>query len=80
MTVGFFAVDRVGRMALTGIARNMADARRAVDIGCDPTHAPYRVERFPINACRVSIEMWEANITTDKAVDLRTNQGWEDLA
>lgn len=79
MTVGFAAFDRVGRLALSGIARNMADARRAVDMGCDPTLAPYRVERDAVSTTRVSIEMWEANITTDKAVNLLANHGWEEL-
>lgn len=79
MTIGFAAFDRVGRLALSGIARNVSDAARAAEIGCDPRHAPYRIERMPVSVARVDLEAWRANATTDKAVDLTTNAGWEDL-
>lgn len=58
---------------------NCGPAALAAEIGCDPTRGPYRMERAPLRVAREAIAYWRGNFTTDKAVDLTTNEGWEEL-
>ncbi len=79
MATAYSIHDRAGFLALTVIARCAADAARAADLGCDPTRGPYRMERAPLRVAREAIAYWRGNATTDKAVDLTTNEGWDEL-
>lgn len=79
MTLAFSIHDRIGRLALTALARSATDAARAAEIGCDPRHAPYRVERTPMHVGRAALADWRSGLTTDKAVDLTANEGWDEL-
>ncbi len=79
MATAYSINDRIGRLALTVIVKTVADAARAAELGCDPTMAPYRVSRCPMPVARAALDYWRNNATTDKAVDLTTNAGWDEL-
>lgn len=79
MLLAYSIHDRIGRLALTVLARNAADAARAAEIGCDPRHVPYQLERAPLHVARAALADWRSGWTTDKAVDLTTNEGWDEL-
>ncbi len=79
MATAYSIHDNRGFLALTVIVRSQADAWRAAEICCDPFLSPYRIERCPVGVARAAIADWRANATTDKAADLTTNAGWDDL-
>jgi len=71
--------DRLGYLALTVIVWSRDDAARAADLGCDPTRGPYSISPARMAEAREAIDYWQNNFSTDKAVDLTTNEGWDTL-
>ncbi len=79
MANAYTVQDYRGWHILTIVSRNRADAEQAMGLVSDPGRAPYRLERTPLPIARVDLERWRTGFTTDKAVDLTTNEGWEEL-
>lgn len=79
MATAYSIIDRAGYLALTVVVRTRNDAERAAELGCDPTRRPYRLSRCPMIMARSALAFWRDNLTTDKAVDLTRNEGWDEL-